>query len=148
MSNMPLWERYIGVPLLGLHDTIYKKTNGRIGHRIPGTPPSLLLHTVGAKTGIKRTNTLSYGEDGGAYLVVASKGGDSKAPGWYFNLKANPKVEINIGPNRMPATARIIGADDPDYPRLWKLVNDNNSNRYDAYQSRTTRKIPIIALTP
>jgi deazaflavin-dependent oxidoreductase (nitroreductase family) len=133
---------------LGIHDTIYKKTNGRIGHRIPGAPPSLLLHTVGAKTGIKRTNTLSYAEDGGAYLVVASKGGDPKAPGWYHNLKANPKVEINIGPKRLPANARIIGADDPDYPRLWKLVNDNNSNRYDGYQKRTTRPIPIIALTP
>jgi deazaflavin-dependent oxidoreductase (nitroreductase family) len=101
MSNMPLWERYIGVPLLGIHDTIYKKTNGRIGHRIPGTPPSLLLHTVGAKTGIKRTNTLSYAE-GGAYLVVASKAGDPKAPGWYHNLKANPRVETNIGPKAAP----------------------------------------------
>jgi hypothetical protein len=80
MSNMPLWERYIGVPLLGIHDTIYKKTNGRIGHRIPGTPPSLLLHTVGAKTGIKRTNTLSYAEDGGAYLVVASKAATRRHP--------------------------------------------------------------------
>jgi deazaflavin-dependent oxidoreductase (nitroreductase family) len=148
MSNMPLWERYIGVPLLQVHDTIYKKTNGRIGHRIPGGPPSLLLHTVGAKTGQKRTNTLSYAEDGGSYLVVASKGGDPKAPGWYHNAKANPKVEINVGPKRFPVTARIIGADDPDYPRLWKLVNDNNSNRYDGYQKRTTRRIPIIALTP
>ncbi|KAA0079544.1 nitroreductase family deazaflavin-dependent oxidoreductase [Mycolicibacterium sp. P9-64] len=145
---MPLWERYIGVPLLGLHDKIYKKTEGRIGHRIPGGPPSLLLHTVGAKTGIQRTNTLSYAVDGGAYLVVASKGGDPKAPGWYHNLKAKPDVEINIGPKRMPATARIIGADDPDYPRVWKLVNDNNANRYNGYQKRTTRPIPVIALLP
>jgi deazaflavin-dependent oxidoreductase (nitroreductase family) len=148
MSNMPLWERYIGVPLLGLHDKIYQKTNGRIGHHIPGGPPSLLLHTVGAKTGLKRTTTLSYAEDGGSYLVVASKGGDPKAPGWYHNLKADPDVEINIGPKRIPATAKVIGADDPDYARLWKLVNDNNSHRYDGYQKRTTRTIPIIALTP
>jgi len=108
MSNMPLWERYIGIPLLGLHDKIYQKTEGRIGHHIPGGPPSLLLHTVGAKTGLQRTNTLSYAEDGGSYLVVASKGGDPKAPGWYHNLKATPNVEINIGPKRMPATARIM----------------------------------------
>ena len=148
MSGVPVWEKYIGIPLLGVHDTIYKKTKGYVGHRIPGAPPSLLLHTVGAKTGLSRTNTLSYAEDGGAYLVVASKGGDPRAPGWYHNLKAAPKVEINVGPKRMPATAQIIGADDPDYPRLWKLVNDNNSNRYDAYQARTKRSIPIIALTP
>jgi F420H(2)-dependent quinone reductase len=148
MSAVPLWEKYIGMRLLRVHDAIYQKTGGRIGHHIPGAPPSLLLHTVGAKTGIARTNALSYAVDGGAYLVVASKGGDPKAPGWYHNLKANPQVEINVGPKRMPATARVIGADDPEYPRLWKLVNDNNANRYDAYQKRTTRPIPIIALTP
>jgi F420H(2)-dependent quinone reductase len=141
-------EQRVGVPLLMLHDKIYQRTNGRIGHHIPGGPPSLLLHTVGAKTGQHRTNSLSYAKDGGAYLVVASKGGDPKAPGWYHNLKANPNVEINVGPKRFPVTARIIGADDPDYPRLWKLVNDNNSNRYDGYQKRTTRSIPVIALTP
>jgi deazaflavin-dependent oxidoreductase (nitroreductase family) len=141
-------EQRVGIPLLMLHDKIYKGTNGRIGHYLPGGPPSLLLHTVGAKTGQQRTNSLSYAKDGGSYLVVASKGGDPKAPGWYHNLKATPNVEINIGPKRMPATARIIAADDPDYPRLWKLVNDNNSNRYDGYQKRTTRPIPVIALTP
>ena len=94
---MPLWERYLGIPLLRVHDAIYRKTDGRIGHRIPGAPPSLLLHTVGAKTGIARTNTLSYARDGDAYLVVASNGGDRKAPGWYFNVKAEPMVEINVG---------------------------------------------------
>jgi deazaflavin-dependent oxidoreductase (nitroreductase family) len=148
MSTMPLWERYIGVPILKVHDAIYRKTEGRIGHRVPGTPPSLLLHTVGAKTGVQRTTTLSYARDGGAYLVVASKAGEPKSPGWYFNVKANPDVEINVGPRRMPVTAKIVGGDDPDYARLWKLVNDNNSHRYDAYQTRTTRTIPIIALTP
>ena len=148
MSTIPVWERYLGIPLLKVHDAIYRKTNGWVGHKIPGQAPILLLHTVGAKTGIARTNALSYALDGGAYHVVASKGGDPKAPGWYFNLKANPKVEINVGPKRMSATARIIGADDPDYARLWKLVNDNNSQRYDGYQRRTKRPIPIIALLP
>lgn len=148
MTGVPAWEKYLGMPLLGVHDTLYKKTKGWIGHRIPGAPPSLLLHTVGAKTGIQRTNTLSYATDGGAYLVVASKAGLPTAPGWYHNLKAQPNVEINVGPKRMAATARIVGKDDPDYARLWKLVNDNNSGRYDAYQARTTRPIPVIALTP
>jgi deazaflavin-dependent oxidoreductase (nitroreductase family) len=144
---MPMWERYLGIPLLRAHDAIYRKTDGRIGHRIPGAPPSLLLHTVGAKTGAQRTNTLSYARDGGSYLVVASNGGQ-KAPGWYFNVKADPNVEINVGSKRMPATARIISDDDPEYSRLWKLVNDNNSHRYDGYQKRTSRTIPIIALMP
>jgi len=146
--STPLWERYIGLPMLKLHDTIYQKTNGRIGQLMPGFPPSLLLHTVGAKTGLARTTTLSYAKDGASYLVVASKGGEPTAPGWYFNLKADPEVEINDGPRRFGVTARIIGRDDPDYPRVWRLVNKNNGNRYDGYQKRTTRPIPVIALTP
>ncbi|MBO0679666.1 nitroreductase family deazaflavin-dependent oxidoreductase [Mycolicibacterium sp. S2-37] len=138
----------VGLRLLRLHDLVYKKSGGRIGHRIPGAPPSLLLHTTGAKTGIARSNTLTYAEDGGKYYIVASLGGAPKAPGWYHNLKANPQVEINLGTRRLTATARPILPDDPDYARLWRIVNDNNSGRYDAYQKRTTRPIPIVELTP
>ncbi|MUL75646.1 nitroreductase family deazaflavin-dependent oxidoreductase [Mycolicibacterium sp. CBMA 226] len=146
--SMPLWEKYLGLPLLKLHDRIYQKTEGRIGHQIPGVPPSLLLHTVGAKTGLARTTSLTYAKDGDAYLVVASKGGEPTAPGWYFNLKAKPEIEINVGPKRFPVTARIVGKDDPDYARLWQVVNKNNANRYEGYQKRTTRPIPVVALTP
>lgn len=146
--SMPLWEKYLGLPLLKLHDRIYQKTEGRIGHQIPGVPPSLLLHTVGAKTGLARTTSLTYAKDGDAYLVVASKGGEPTAPGWYFNLKAKPDIEINVGPKRFPVTARIVGKDDPDYARLWQVVNKNNANRYEGYQKRTTRPIPVVALTP
>ncbi|MGV0645601.1 nitroreductase family deazaflavin-dependent oxidoreductase [Mycolicibacterium sp. XJ879] len=147
--SMPLWERYIGLPMLRLHDKIYKRTNGRIGHRIlPGTPPNLLLHTVGAKTGIQRTNSLTYAKDGDSYLVVASKGGDPKSPGWYHNLKADPNVEINVGPKRFAVTAKPVLADDPDYPRLWRIVNENNADRYQNYQKRTSRQIPVVVLTP
>ena len=146
--SMPLWEKYLGLPLLKVHDKIYQKTEGRIGHRIPGVPPALLLHTVGAKTGLARTTSLTYAKDGDSYLVVASKGGEPTAPGWYFNLKANPDVEINVGPKRFGVTARVVGKDDPDYPRLWQLVNKPNANRYEGYQKRTTRPIPVVALTP
>jgi deazaflavin-dependent oxidoreductase (nitroreductase family) len=144
--TMPPWEKYIGLPLLMLHDKIYKGTNGRIGHKIPFGPPNLLLHTTGAKTGLQRTNSLTYAKDGDAYLVVASKGGDPKAPGWYHNLKANPDIEINVGPKRFGVTARPVLPDDPDYERLWEIVNKNNANRYANYQKRTTRPIPVVVL--
>jgi len=144
----PAWERYIGSPLLRAHDAIHQRTNGLIGHRIPGMAPHLLLHTVGAKTGIARTASLSYAADGNSYLVVASKGGAPKAPGWYFNLKKQPGVEINVGIRRFPVTARIVLPDDSDYDRLWEIVNKNNHNVYRGYQTRTTRPIPVIALTP
>ena len=130
-----------------IHDAVYQKTNGWIGPRTLGVP-SLLLHTVGAKTGTARTTSLSYARDGGNYLIVASKGGYPKAPGWYHNLKANPNVEINVGPKRFDVTAKPVLPDDPDYARLWQIVNKNNSNRYVAYQKKTSRPIPVVILKP
>jgi len=132
--------------VLRIHDAVYQKTNGWIGHRTLGIP-SLLLHTVGAKTGTARTASLSYARDGADYLIVASKGGDPKAPGWYHNLKANPNVEINVGPKRFGVTARPVLPADPDYARLWQIVNKNNSNRYEAYQTKTSRPIPVVVLS-
>ncbi|MCV7021862.1 nitroreductase family deazaflavin-dependent oxidoreductase [Mycolicibacterium novocastrense] len=148
--SMPWYEKYIGYPMLLLHDKLYKGTNGRIGHTIPGAPPMLILHTVGAKTGLQRSNSLAYARDGDDYLVVASKGGEPKAPGWYHNLKADPNVEINVGPKRIKVTATPVTHDDPDFPRLWKIVNDmrGNKDRYIGYQKRTSRPIPVVRLTP
>ena len=133
--------------VLRIHDSVYQKTNGWIGHRTLGIP-SLLLHTVGAKTGQARTASLTYARDGGTYLIVASKGGDPKAPGWYHNLKADPNVEINVGPKRFGVAAKPVLPDDPDYGRLWQIVNKNNANRYEGYQKRTSRPIPVVVLTP
>ena len=133
--------------VLRIHDAVYRNTNGWIGHRTLGIP-SLLLHTVGAKTGTARTASLTYARDGGDYLIVASKGGDPKAPGWYHNLKADPNVEINVGPRRFGVTARPVLPGDSDYARLWQIVNKNNSNRYAAYQEKTSRPIPVVVLTP
>lgn len=110
--------------------------------------PTLLLHTVGAKTGAARTAALTYARDGGNYLIVASKAGAPTAPGWYHNLKANPNVEINVGPKRFGVTAKPLLPDDPDYARLWPVVNKVNGNRYEAYQKKTSRPIPIVVLTP
>jgi F420H(2)-dependent quinone reductase len=148
MSNATLLDRLVLFPMLRAHDRIYQKTDGRIGHQIPGMPNSLLLHTVGAKTGQPRTTTLTYAKDGDAYLVVASNGGDDKYPAWYHNLRKHPDCEINVGPKRFGVTTQQIGADDADYARLWQLVNKNNGNRYNGYQTRTSRPIPIFALTP
>jgi hypothetical protein len=53
-----------------------------------------------------------------------------------------------VGRDRKPATAAVVDRSDPDFERLWKAVNDNNSGRYDAYQEKTKRPIPVVALTP
>ena len=133
--------------VLRVHDAVYQKTNGWIGHRTLGIP-SLLLHTVGAKTGAARTASLTYARDGNDYLIVASKSGAPTAPGWYHNLQANPSVEINVGPKRFRVTASPVLPDNPDYARLWQIVNKNNSDRYEAYQTKTSRPIPVVVLKP
>ncbi|MGB0961978.1 MAG: nitroreductase/quinone reductase family protein, partial [Mycobacterium sp.] len=57
-------------------------------------------------------------------------------------------IEINIGPKRLAATATPVLADDPAYPPLWQMVNRDNGDRYNAYQSKTSRKIPLVRITP
>ena len=132
--------------VLRFHAFVYERTDGLIGHRLLGVP-CLMLRTTGRKSGLTRVSSLVYAKDAGRYVVVASKGGDPKAPAWLHNLRAQPAVEVQIGRRRFPANAAEIGPDDPAYAGLWKLVNDKNSNRYDEYQKKTTRPIPLVVLT-
>ncbi len=133
--------------VLELHERLYRRTDGRVGHRMIGVP-TLLLDTTGARSGATRTNALVYARDGDDYLLVASNGGSDRPPAWLHNLRANPHVEIQIARERRIGTARIIDSTDPVYDRLWKIVNDNNHDRYTAYQKQTSRAIPIIVVTP
>src|SRR5881398_3012668 len=106
----------IGVRALKVHQLIYERSGGRVGHRL-GPTRALLLRTVGAKTGQPRTNALSYARDGGDYVVVASMGGAPRSPGWYHNLRANPEAEIQVGTRRMPVRARFVLPGDADRDR-------------------------------
>ena len=133
--------------VLRIHHKVYTGTGGRIGHRVLGVP-TLMLTTTGRRSGQPRINSLVYAPDGDTYLVVASKGGSDSPPAWLLNLRENPQVEIQVGRKRMPGTARVIESSDADYARMWKLVNDNNRDRYTAYQRETTRPIPVVAITP
>ena len=133
--------------VLQVHDRLYKATGGRVGHRLLGVP-SLLLSTTGRRSGETRTNSLSYGRDGADYLVVASKGGSDQPPAWLLNLKAKPEVEIQVGRERQKAGTKVVEPSDPDYARLWKIVNEKNGDRYIAYQKETARPIPVVVITP
>jgi deazaflavin-dependent oxidoreductase (nitroreductase family) len=133
--------------VLRLHEQLYKRTDGRIGHRMIGVP-TLLLRTTGRRSGVTRTNALVYARDGDDYLVVASNGGADQPPAWLHNVRANPGVEVQIGRERRKGTARVVEPTDPDYDRLWKIVNSNNHDRYSAYQKLTTRPIPVVVVTP
>jgi len=133
--------------VLRVHACVYERTDGRVGHRILGLP-TLLLRTTGRKSGVTRTNALVYARDEQRYVVVPSNGGSPRTPGWFHNLREQPGVEIQIGRERFPATAAVIEPGADDFARLWKLADENNGGRYDAYQARTDRAIPVVTLTP
>ncbi len=127
------------------HTALYRVTGGLIGHRIPGAPPMLLLDHVGAKSGAKRTSPLVYVRDGEDVVLVASKGGYPKSPGWFHNLKANPDTEVQIGSEHRPVHAQI--ADQEERKRLWPMALKTYGG-YADYQRRTEREIPLVILAP
>ena len=131
-----------------LHGSLYVRTDGRVGHGMLVTVPSLLLRTTGRRSGAPRTTALSYARDGDDYVLVASNGARPNSPGWYFNLSADPRVELQVGRRRFSAVARTVGKGEPDYERLWRVVNAANHGRYDAYQARTARAIPLVVVHP
>jgi deazaflavin-dependent oxidoreductase (nitroreductase family) len=133
--------------VLRLHERLYRGTDGRVGHRMIGVP-TLLLRTTGRRSGATRTNALVYARDGDDYLVVASNGGADRHPAWLHNIGATPDVEIQIARARRKGTARIVEPSDSEFGRLWKIVNDNNHDRYSAYQTQTERAIPVVVITP
>jgi F420H(2)-dependent quinone reductase len=131
--------------LMGGHTTVYRLSNGLIGHRFPGAPPVLLLDHVGARSGVKRTTPLVYGRDGSDLVLVASKGGYPKNPAWLHNLRANPDTTVQVGSRIGNVRARI--AEGAERERLWKLMVGVYPG-YDGYRRRTDREIPVVVLEP
>jgi F420H(2)-dependent quinone reductase len=133
--------------ILQIHERIYERSDGRVGHKMIGVP-TLLLRTTGRRSGQTRTNGLVYARDGQDYIVVPSNGGSDKSPGWLLNLRDNPEVEIQVGRERKKATGRVVEFADPEFPRLFQIANENNRWRYTNYQQQTARQIPVVVLTP
>jgi deazaflavin-dependent oxidoreductase (nitroreductase family) len=111
----------------------------------PGPLPTLLLTTIGRKSGKPRPSPLIYQEVDGGYAVVASKGGMPDNPFWYENLVANPECELQIG--RKSVSARARTAEGEERERIWKIMTGVYPP-YDDYQRNTTRRIPIVVLEP
>jgi len=129
---------------LSIYQWLYEQSDGRFTWL--GGLPVLLLRTTGRKTGKERTAALVYLQDGDDLVVVASNGGSDRPPGWFFNLQKHATVGVQIGRDRTRMRAHI--ADEQERARLWPLVNRNNSNRYDGYQAKTPRRIPLVVLSP
>jgi len=105
----------------------------------------VLLHTVGARTGVERVSPVLAIPDDGGWLVIASAAGSPSHPAWYFNLRANPDASIEVGTE----TVLVSGADvDPaEYETHWAKFTDRSPG-FDEYKSRAGgRVLPIVRLT-
>ena len=122
----------------------FRANAGRVGGPFEGAT-LLLLHTDGAKSGTHYTTPVVYLDDGGRYVIFASKAGAPNNPGWYHNLIANPDVHIEVGDQMVDVTAaEITGAErDRIYGRQVERMP-----QFAEYQANTERLIPIVALTP
>jgi deazaflavin-dependent oxidoreductase (nitroreductase family) len=151
MSARPLTPTQVAIakPVIRvmsrLNTWAYRLTNGRIGGTYLHGAPVLLLTVVGRKTGRRLTVPLTYLKDGARLVVAASRAGFDQHPLWYLNLVANPDVDVQTGADARPMRART--ADEPERSDYWaKLVAMNPD--YGDYQARTTRKIPVVVLSP
>jgi deazaflavin-dependent oxidoreductase (nitroreductase family) len=110
----------------------------------PGQPV-LVLETVGAKSGQVRRTPLLYVTDGDDIVLVASKAGAAKHPGWYHNLRAQPEAKLFLRRRSGRYTARFASGD--EYDRLWEKAAATYSG-YDVYRERAgARQIPLVVLS-
>lgn len=131
------------------HMRVYRETGGADGHMWDGSAvglsrvPCLLLTTIGQRSGQKRTSPLVYGKIDEEYIVIGSKGGADTHPRWYYNVRANPAVEVQVGKAIFRGLAHIAKGEERE--RIWaQMVRDFPF--YGEYQKRTTREIPVIVI--
>jgi F420H(2)-dependent quinone reductase len=143
---MPLTGEYEPSPSEWARDQVEKieKSGGtegtdNQGHRV------IVLTTVGAKSGKLRKTPLMRVEHDGEYAVVASLGGAPKNPVWYYNVVANPHVELQDGPVKKDYEAREVHADEYKawFERCVAAWPD-----YAEYAKKTTRTMPVFVLSP
>jgi deazaflavin-dependent oxidoreductase (nitroreductase family) len=122
----------------------FRANGGRVGGSLSGTP-MLLLHHIGARSGIERVSPLACSpQPDGRIAIIASNGGSPTHPAWYHNLKANPRVSVETGTEMFTAEAAELDA--AARADLWpRLVAE--SPTAGEYQSRTARRIPVFILT-
>ncbi|MEU3164432.1 nitroreductase family deazaflavin-dependent oxidoreductase [Streptosporangium sp. NPDC006930] len=124
------------------HVARYQATDGAEGHEWQGTT-TLILTTVGRRSGERRSTPLIYQRHGDDLLVVASKGGADDPPLWYLNLQADPEVEVQVLGDRFKARART--ATPEEKPEMWSIMAAAWP-AYDDYQTKTEREIPVVVL--
>jgi F420H(2)-dependent quinone reductase len=122
----------------------YEATDGAEANDLRGRPV-IILTSVGAKTGKLRKTALMRVEHAGDYAVVASMGGAPRHPVWYYNLKANPHVELQDGGSKRDYLAREVSGDEKS---VWWARAVDTWPDYAKYQTKTERLIPVFVLEP
>jgi F420H(2)-dependent quinone reductase len=122
----------------------YEQTDGEKAADLRGRP-IIVLTSVGAKTGKLRKTALMRVEHDGEYAVVASLGGAPKNPVWYYNVRKNPRVELQDGATKRDYKAREVTGDEKAV--WWKRAVEAYPD-YANYQLRTERQIPVFVLEP
>src|SRR4029077_8626577 len=133
-------------PLTDMQVSRYRRAKDATAPMMMGFP-TVLLTTVGARTGTERTHVLGGFSDGDeAWLVMASKGGAPTHPAWFINLAKNPdKIWLEIGNRKLRVSAHLLKGKERE-DALARIVAV--ASRYGVYEKKTDREIPIIRLTP
>lgn len=124
---------------------VYKKTNGKLMKHFPGGYPICVVTMIGKKSGQAREIALIHLPWEEKKLLVASLGGMDKNPIWYYNIAANPKIEIMVEGIKKSYIAKQASAQEKEnlWPHLLSLYPD-----FDEYQARTDRDIPVFICDP
>jgi deazaflavin-dependent oxidoreductase (nitroreductase family) len=125
-----------------LNVPVYRATKGRLMGRV-GRAPVLLLTTTGRRSGEPRTAPVVYLADGERYVVIGSNAGNTRAPAWALNLRANPEAEVEVRGDRRRVRARV--AEGEERADLWRRMNEQYAG-FDDYRARTSRDISVFAL--
>ncbi|NUR57459.1 MAG: nitroreductase family deazaflavin-dependent oxidoreductase [Catenulispora sp.] len=129
-----------------VRDTVelYESSGGKQGNTMMGKP-IIILTTVGNKSGKLRKTPLMRVEHNGRYAVVASLGGDPKNPVWYYNVVANPEVELQDGATKKTYIAHEATGEEKE--EWWARAVEAWPD-YANYQTKTDRVIPLFVLEP
>ncbi|MGY0234485.1 nitroreductase family deazaflavin-dependent oxidoreductase [Longispora urticae] len=105
----------------------------------------LLLHHVGATSGIRRVSPVGCSTQGdGRFAIIASNGGSARHPGWYHNLKANPRTTVELGTETFAVHAEEVAGE--AHTELWGRLVEEFPHIAD-FPARTARRIPLFVLT-
>jgi deazaflavin-dependent oxidoreductase (nitroreductase family) len=107
--------------------------------------PTIILTTIGAKSGLPRALPIACVPDGEKYALIASNFGQPHFPAWYYNLKANAECVVRVGNDIKTFIARELQG--MEYERYWRMAIDIYAG-YEAYKERAPRRIPVILLEP